>query len=185
MKNIIKNALILTLITLVAGTALAFVYSITKEPIAQADKKATAEAYQTVFKDAETFEELELSDYKDENNSTVSAVSSAKSGDKIIGYVMTVASKGYGGDIKLAMGIDLQGNLTGISILDASNETPGLGAKVQDDSFTAQFKGVTFDKLDTDVDAISGATYSSKGVKNAVTAGFNYFNENLNKGEEN
>ena len=57
MKNIIKNAIILTLITLVAGSALAFVYSITKEPIAQAEIKATQEAYKTVFDIAEEFKE--------------------------------------------------------------------------------------------------------------------------------
>lgn len=184
MKNIIKNAIILTLITLVAGTALAVVYSITKEPIAQAEKKATAEAYRTVCSEAESFNELELKEYKDENNSTVSAVSEAKAGQETIGYVMTVSSKGYGGDIKLAMGIDLQGNITGISILDASDETPGLGSKVKEDAFTSQFAGINSDTLDTDVDAISGATYSSKGVRNAVNAGLKYYAENFVKGED-
>ncbi len=180
MKTIIKNALILTLITLVAGTALAFVYSVTKEPIELSDKKATMDAYSVVFENAE-FEELNIKDYSDENNSTVSAVSKAKKEGKLAGYVFTCASKGYGGDIKLAVGVDLSGNITGISVLDASNETPGLGARVKEDKFTAKFKNVNSDTL-SDVDAISGATYSSKGVKNAVFASLKYFNDNL-KGE--
>lgn len=182
MKNIIKNAIILTLITLVAGTALAFVYSITKEPIANADKKATAEAYSKVFSEADSFKELDLKEYSDENGATVWAVSNAKKGDETIGFVMTVASKGYGGDIKLAMGIDLEGNITGVSVLDASNETPGLGAKVKEEPYLSRFSGVNNETL-SEVDAISGATYSSTGVQNAIKAGFNYYDENLNSVE--
>ena len=182
MKNIIKNAIILTLITLVAGSALAFVYSITKEPIAQAEIKATQEAYKTVFDTAEEFKELELAEYNDENGAVVSAVSSAVKGDDIIGFVMTTAAKGYGGDIKVAVGIDKNGALTGISILDAANETPGLGAKVKEDDFTSQFAGVKASELDSQVDAISGATFSTNGVKNAVDAAFNYFEKNLKEG---
>ena len=182
MKNIIKNAIILTLITLVAGTALAFVYSITKEPIAMVEKAATAEAYKAVFAKADNFEELELADYKDEKGATVSAVSKAVSGNETIGFVMTTACKGYGGDIKVAVGIDLEGVITGISILDASNETPGLGAKVKEDKFTAQFSGVKTGEVDSKVDAISGATFSTNGVKNAVNAAFLYFEKNLKEG---
>ncbi len=183
MKNIIKNAIILTLITLVSGTALAFVYSITKEPIAQVEKKATAEAYSTVFKGADAFEEIELKEYSDENKSAISAVSKVLKGDEEVGFVMTSASKGYGGDIKIAIGVDKQGAVTGISILDASNETPGLGAKVKEDDFTSQFEGVVLEKVDTDIDAISGATYSTNGVKNAVSAALEYYQENLKEGE--
>ncbi len=182
MKNIIKNAIILTLITLVAGSALAFVYSITKEPIAQAEIKATQEAYKAVFAQAEKFEELELIEYNDKNGAKVSAVSSAVKGNETIGFVMTTASKGYGGDIKVAVGIDKKGVVTGISILDASNETPGLGAKVKEDKFTSQFAGVESNQLDTEVDAISGATFSTNGVKNAVNAAFNYYKKNLKEG---
>ncbi|MBQ4155300.1 MAG: RnfABCDGE type electron transport complex subunit G [Clostridia bacterium] len=182
MKNIIKNAIILTLITLVAGSALAFVYSITNEPIAQAEIKATQEAYKTVFDIAEEFKELELAEYNDENGAVVSAVSSAVKGDEAIGFVMTTAAKGYGGDIKVAVGINKNGALTGISILDASNETPGLGAKVKEDDFTSQFAGVKASELDSQVDAISGATFSTNGVKNAVNAAFNYFEKNLKEG---
>ena len=95
---------------------------------------------------------------------------------------MTTAAKGYGGDIKVAVGINKNGALTGISILDASNETPGLGAKVKEDDFTSQFAGVKASELDSQVDAISGATFSTNGVKNAVNAAFNYFEKNLKEG---
>lgn len=181
MKTIIKNALILTAITLIAGSALAFVYIITKQPIEESDKKATQQAYSVVFENAD-FEECELVDYSDENNSTVYSVSKAIKSGETAGYVMTTSSKGYGGEIKIAVGIRLDGSLTGISVLDASNETPGLGAKVQEDEFTDNYKQATIDDYD-EVDAISGATYSSNGVKNAVYACFNYFEQNLKEGK--
>ena len=183
MKNIIKNAIILTLITLIAGTALAFVYSITKEPIELAEKKATQEAYQTVFSTAKSFESTGFSDDSAYADSKIHEVSKAVDGTNTLGYVMTVSSKGYGGDIKLAIGIDMQGSITGISILDASNETPGLGAKVTEDKFTSQFKGLAIGEVETGVDAISGATYSTNGVKNAVHAAQDFFEKNLQEGE--
>ncbi len=183
MKNIIKNAIILTLITLVAGTALAFVYSITKEPIALVESKATAEAYKTVFADAKEFEKVDFDENDVADNATIYAVSKALADKDTLGYVMTVSSKGYGGEIKLAIGIDLQGKITGISILDASNETPGLGAKVTEDKFTSQFTGIKSGELESKVDAISGATFSTNGVKNAVSSALDYFEKNLQEGE--
>ena len=60
MKNIIKNTAILTVITLVAGLLLGYVYDITKEPIAQSKEAAKKAAYQTVMADADTFELAEV-----------------------------------------------------------------------------------------------------------------------------
>ena len=65
MKNIIKNTAILTVITLVAGVLLGLVYEVTKEPIALAKEKAKNEAYQTVMKDADTFDADDLLKEKD------------------------------------------------------------------------------------------------------------------------
>ena len=63
MKNkIIKDALALTLITLVAGVALGGVYEITKDPIARQEAQAKAEAYEQVFTDAAAFEEVKMDD---------------------------------------------------------------------------------------------------------------------------
>ena len=181
MKNIFKNAIILTLITLIAGTALTFVYSITKEPIELGEKQAKAEAYKTVFSSAKSFDTTELSN-DDFAGSKIQEVAKAIDGDNLLGYVMTVSSKGYGGDIKLAIGIKNDGTITGISILDASNETPGLGAKVTEDEYTSQYKDLNSQQVDTEVDAISGATFSSNGVKNAVCAALEFFEKNLKEG---
>ena len=60
MKNMLKDAAILLLITLTAGLALGFVYQITKEPIALAEERAAKEAYAEVFSQAADFKETEL-----------------------------------------------------------------------------------------------------------------------------
>ena len=62
MKNMIKDAAVLFVITVAAGLILGFVYQITKEPIALAEEKAANEAYAEVFADASSFEECALAD---------------------------------------------------------------------------------------------------------------------------
>ena len=74
-----------------------------------------------------------------------------------------------------ADGFDNQGAVEGISFLSI-DETPGLGTKVQDDeSFTEQFKGVS--SADYDFSVITGATYSSNGMKSAVDQALKAYNE--------
>ena len=60
MNKIIKNTIILTIITLVSGVALGAVYEITKAPIANAEEEAKQEAYKQVFEDADSFDDLEV-----------------------------------------------------------------------------------------------------------------------------
>ena len=185
-KNpIIKNALILTIITLIAGLGLGFVYEITKNPIAQAQEKAKKEAWQAVFTDvdANAFEAQDVdAKIADKAIKSVGAKATVdevcKAGDK--GYVITTTDKeGYGGDIQFAMGVQNDGTLNGISILSIS-ETAGLGMKANTDSFKDQFKNKKVEKFsytktgatsDDQIDAISGATITTNAMTNGVNAG--------------
>ncbi len=190
---IIKNTMILTIITLVSGLLLGFVYEITKAPIAAAQEAATQEAYKEVFVDADSFEAYAMFDETEaesillENGldtNTIDDVVVAKSGDETIGYVITVTShEGYGGDITFTIGITVDGHMNGISILSIS-ETAGLGMKATDDAFKGQFtdKDVTEFSVtktgsssDSEIDAISGATITSEAVTYGVNAGLVYF----------
>ncbi|KPK29111.1 MAG: electron transporter RnfG [Nitrospira bacterium SG8_3] len=91
------------------------------------------------------------------------------------------SGKGFGGDIGIMVGVNLETDeLLGIGVTTHS-ETPGLGARAKDDpSFGAQFKGMSMNqpfKVKTDgggVDAVSGATITSRGVCAGITdsAGF-------------
>ena len=82
--------------------------------------------------------------------------------------------KGFGGDLKVMVGYDIgKDKLTGVQII-SHKETPGVGSKVTEDQFSRQFKGVNIDVKFSpkteggDIDAITGATYSSKGVCEAI-----------------
>ncbi len=103
MKNlIVKNTLILTAITVVAGLCLGFVYEITKEPIAVANENAKQEAYGEVFSEAESFAAYDGFVETDIDSSTITEVVVANDGSEDIGYVITVTNhEGYGGDIVL------------------------------------------------------------------------------------
>ena len=185
MKKIIKNTLILTLITLVAGLSLATVYEVTKEPIAAAEEQAKMNAFRAVMPDADSFENLTEEPVTHEGI-RIEQVVAAKSGDKQLGWALTVtSSEGYGGDITVAMGVSPDGTLTGISVISHS-ETAGLGAKCGDDEFTSQFAGITGGVVSyvkggataqNEVDAISGATITTDAVVSAVNAGLAYVRE--------
>lgn len=189
MKNMLKDAMVLFVITLFAGLLLGVVYEITKEPIAAQEEKARQEAFAEVFEAAENFVTMEeITQEKTDavlaaagiSGVTVNEVVGAyDSTNQLLGYCITVTThEGYGGDIKLTLGIDSQGSLNGISILEIS-ETPGLGMKAES-VLKPQFSGKKVEQFEytksgamaeNQIDAISGATITTKAVTNAVNGG--------------
>jgi len=92
--------------------------------------------------------------------------------EEVIGFAFTTTGKGYGGEINILIGIDSNYQVMGISIL-SNTETPGLGTRITEISFTDQFKGLGLEdiRLTKDggkIDAITGATISSRAVTDAV-----------------
>ena len=202
MKNMIKDAAILLIITLFSGLILGLVYQITKEPIALAEEKAAKEAYAEVFPEAEDFDMQELIASEDDawqiewTNAGFSGVDiknvlTAVDGEgRHLGYVLTVTShEGYGGDITFTMGIKNDGTLNGISILSIS-ETAGLGMKAEA-VLKPQFANKNVSSFaytktgavnENQIDAISGATITTNAVTNAVNGGLYYFQTQLGGG---
>lgn len=194
MKKIVKDAMIMTAITVVFGLLLGLVYEITKEPIEQAKYNAQQEAYRNVFADAESFVEYEGFDaaaaeavvaesgYPD---NTIEGVVMAQDGSgSTLGYVVTVTSHaGYGGDITFSVGITNEGVVNGYSIT-AISETAGLGMKSTEPDFYSQFEEKAVESLevvkgtataDNQIEAISGATITSRAVTNGVNVSLAYF----------
>lgn len=189
-KETIKNALILCTITLVAGFLLGGVYEITKEPRAKQQEITKTNSYREVIKEAASFEELNV-DNKDisellkahgitEKAAVIDACVKALDKDgNIIGYIVSATSKeGYGGNISLSVGFDMTGNVTGVSLLSIS-ETAGLGMEAKNESFLNQYKaegaslyivGKSDNEDGINIDALSGATITSKAVTKAVNA---------------
>ena len=197
MNQIIKNTIILFAITLIAGICLGAVHDVTLEPIAQAQEAAATVTYQEVYPDAASFARTDemtaaLAAAAEEitaqyGSVTVDDAQQALDGSgNVIGYLITSTSpEGYGGNVQIAVGITAEGSLTGIGFLSIS-ETPGLGMKAKEPTFKDQFNGMKAQKLevtktdataDNQVQAISGATYTSKAVTGATNAAI-YFVEN-------
>ena len=187
MSKIIKNTIILTVITLVSGLLLGAAYEITKDPIAQSEENAKKEAWQAVFPDVDedAFESIDVdTDIADQvikdlgikgSIDEVCAVDGGKTG-----YVITTTDgEGYGGDIKITVGITADGTVNGVSFLSIS-ETAGLGMKADTEEFRGQFAGKQVEAFaytkngasaENEIDAISGATITTSAVTDAVNAG--------------
>ena len=188
MKKIIKNTLILTIITVVAGRCLGFVYEITKKPIADSQEKAKKEAWQAVFPGADLSEFKQIDVDQDIADQVISDLGVNATIDEVCtvgeeGYVVTATDgDGYGGDIQITVGIQKDGTISGISFLSIS-ETAGLGMNAQKPAFYEQYVGKQTDKFYVSkdggegepIDAISGATFTSRAVTGAVNAALGYF----------
>ena len=184
--KIIKDALILFLITVIAGLGLGAVYGITKAPIEKANYNIQQNAYRTVFPDADAFNDM---DGFDSEKATEAAAAAGYADDTIenwaeLGYVISVTDpNSYGGDVTLSIGVTNDGTLNGYSITTI-NDTAGLGMKAKEDSFSSQFAGKQVESFevtktgatsDNQIDAISGATITSSAVTSAVNAGLAYY----------
>ncbi len=174
--GIVKTSAILLLICLVITALLAVTNKYTKKPIADIAKKTEQETMQKIVP-AKSYEQKSV----DYNNETYT-VNIAKDGEDVKGYVFSLKSKGYGGDISVMTGIGTDGKVIAVSIVDASNETPGLGQNVTKESFYSQYSGKTDNievvKSNADenqITAVTGATISSKAVTRAVNTALEVF----------
>lgn len=192
--SVYKPTIMLVLITAVAGLLLGVIYEMTKGPIEEAELKAAAAAYAAVCPDASDFTAAEDLDavtagltaedgtvadgqfgqvVYDSNYAAVDA------DGNVIGYVVNVTSKeGFGGDISISTGISTDGKVTGIQFLSIS-ETAGLGMNATKPEFYEQYVGKTVDSFelvkgeaasDSEISALSGASFTSNAVTNAVNA---------------
>lgn len=197
-STILKDALSLTIITIVCSFALAFVYEITKDPIkAQEDAKKNA-GYIVVYPDAkelatdeelvELAAEMDLSTLDSEfAGVTIDDVIQALDSDgNKMGYIVKSNTRGYSSTISVATGYSLDGVVQGIELLSIG-DTVGYGMELTNDEFKDRFKGVETDHFvltrdnasnDNDIDVYSGSTTSTSAVVKAVNAGIGFLIEN-------
>lgn len=152
----------LLLICAIVAGVVSFVYSLTaaqyEKNIQETKNRAVGEIFGLAAPTSEilTAEGVEETVYKVFDNGT------------FVGYCVEVKSAGFGGDIEMMVGYTADCTILGVSIVSLS-ETPGLGAKVNESAFLSQYAGkVDQLELGTDVDAISGATISSRAVTDGV-----------------
>jgi len=178
LENSLKNMVLsLTAITLVVGGLLGAVAYVTNEPIAQAAAAKQQAAISAVVPGEGTTVGEEQKT-KSANGEDASVFPVSKDGQLIGHAVKAVSKNGFGGKITVMIGFDVEGNILGYSVLDCSNETPGLGAKMPD-WFQKDQKGdvigknpaknnLTVSKDGGEVDAITAATISSRAFCDAI-----------------
>lgn len=178
MGNALRPAWILFIVTALTGLLLGFVQNLTAEPIRLTRERERAEALRRALPGAETFRPLEGGDFPG-----VVSVEEALAGGVSVGFCVTLDTAGYGGEIRLLVGIGSDGAITGVEILSHS-ETPGLGAKAADESFRAPLKGMTGPVEVTkqqprtnEVEAISGATITTRAVADGLNRALDVFRQ--------
>lgn len=124
MKENLRYILTLTLICFVTASLLTGVYLLTQPRILKEKEKEKAQALKEVMPEAGYFDVVD----KDGKTIYYRAYSSSNK-QKLLGFAFTARAQGYSGVIETMAGIDGQGKITGIKILEQS-ETPGLGARI-------------------------------------------------------
>lgn len=162
--EIILPALILTAICATATLILALTNMLTEGKIAENAAARAAQSRMLV---------LEAADYRqlDDEGRVYGAIDSD---GKQLGVVVVTQVSGYGGAIEVMTGVRSSGRVSGVTVLSMS-ETQGMGAKTKDSNFLDQFIGandpdLAVEKDGGSVNAVSGATISSRAVTNAVNS---------------
>ena len=200
------DAVKLFVITLLAGLILGGVYQITKTVIEENENKAKIDAYQQVCPGAIDFVENDVfmsaipianteNMFADGTLGNVlinEALIGVDAAGNSIGYVVNASSKdGFGGEIILTVGMDTQLKVNGVQIMTI-NETAGLGMKAKEPEFIDQFKDKmvgqftvtkTGAQSDSEINALSGATITSKAVTNAVNAALKFAQNTILSGD--
>jgi electron transport complex protein RnfG len=177
-----KMLLIMTLFACVSGGVLSLVY-LFSAPLIEANM--LEEERRSIFKvvpGSETYEEQVSGDLKYFECRDVSEV--------LVGYALPAQGNGYQGVIKLMIGLspDLS-EILGISVLEQV-ETPGLGGRIGEETFQEQFRGIKTEPSvgyvknqapdrDTDIQAVTGATISSRSVVTIINRNITRFRETL------
>ena len=189
-----KPVIALTIIAALAGLALSGVYSVTKSTIEEQELAKETEAYKVVCPDADSFAVAEgaqeaIAAMEGETTRVNKAYEAKDAAGNTIGYALNVTSKGFGGNVTMAMGLTADGMITGISFTEL-NETAGLGMKADEPAFKEQFNGksgaLTLVKGtasgEQEISAITGASVTSNAVINAVNAGMDLYETVLKGG---
>ena len=166
-KEISILALKLCIIPFIITLLITLANNFTSEKIEKNTSKTSNLAMSEVLPGAESFS-------KNISNDKKAEIYEGKDKNGFLGYAVSIKTNGYGGEITLMVGIDKDEKVTGVNIVSFS-ETPGLGSKTKEPDFLVQYKNENPPfKVGENINAISGATISSKavtlGVNNALEA---------------
>lgn len=172
-KELVLPPLVLLLICAVVSAALAGTNLLTKDKI-QSTANKTQRAAMAELVDADSFKEQVLS-YDGADVTYYQAVS----GKNTLGYIFITSSQGYGGEVKVMTAVGTGGSVISMKVLAVDSETPGLGTNALNADWWGQFSGMSgslaVKKDGGNVDALTGATITSRAVVKAVNTALAYF----------
>lgn len=153
----------LLIICMTVALLLSAVHIATRDVISENERLEKEAAITAIYPAFSTIEETAGS-YPD----GIQTVYTVRHAEDLLGYAVNLEIKGFGGTIQMMVGIDAAGAVCGVKILSHS-ETPGLGSRATTDDYLTQYIGLDEQPiLGTHIDAVSGATISSRAVKNGV-----------------
>jgi electron transport complex protein RnfG len=155
----VRYGSVLAIICLVASASLALVNKLTSSRILAQAQAEEENSLKEVILGAVRFEPVK-------SGENILYFKAYGSDGALLGAAFKAAKKGYSSVVETMVGMKKDGSITAIKVL-SQNETPGLGARVTEPSFAAQFKNKSSVNLN-EVEAISGATISSRAVIDAV-----------------
>lgn len=183
-SNFANMVITLTLVALISSALLGFVYEVTKDPIALAKLEKQKKAIAGVVPTFDSDPLAEMYKLPIPNSEDSLECYPAKQGGQLVGTaIKTTSPRGYSGDIWIMVGFTSDGTINNIVVLD-HKETPGLGSKMSTEKFLNQFLEknpetfkMTVSKDGGEVDAISGATISSRAFCEAVQLAYDIYKE--------
>ncbi len=201
MRGSIMMVAVLTIVCFLSAMSLALINNITAERIAEQKQKEKLLAVNSALpKDQLHYDNDPIKDRIDipewlDKDGTAKEIYLAKKQGEIVGIAFTSIGEGYSGYITIMMGIKPDGTITGMEIIE-HEETPGLGSKIENPEFKAQFKGKSTEgsqdnnleiikgrnaKDNWEIEALTGATISPLGVVQAVNDGLAKFRQNKDR----
>lgn len=155
-KKLITPTLVLMIICIIISGALVFVNQVTKDAIEETNRKTLNETLVSAFGEGEYTE-------TDKAYEGIDSIINGEGG--LVVYEITTDGYNSGG-IHVLVGIK-DGEVAGVSFISCG-ETPGLGTKVNDENYLKNYTGITSEDEVSKTDAVTGATFSSNGLKTAV-----------------
>ena len=170
MKKSLYLSIFLAVVSIISALILSLTNSLTSETIKNANIAKQNKKLEAMFNSNTKFTEEKVP----EEIKEIEKIFKAEENGKITGYIYNLVTKGYGGKIKFLVAIDKDGEYMAFDSLE-HNETPGFGTKMDEEKYKSQFKGKP---VSEEVDGISGATVTSKGLNKGFEIAVKHFNEN-------
>ena len=164
---------VLTLICTLVAALISVVFALTDD-VYQANLLATKQASISALFEQQKVECENLPCARE----SVQEVYRVTRNGELLGFCANVSSSGFGGEVNMMVAVAPDGRLLGVDIV-AMSETPGLGSRVGEEEYLSQYQGLNAygSPLDESVDAISGATISSRAVMTGVQTALDALSE--------